>query len=54
MVARELVVDLVRQVEEEMVWKGHLEDDCQHLVQATEAFERTTRKEKAERMNFAF
>ena len=48
------MVDLVRQVEEEMVWKGHLEDDCQHLVQATEDFERTTRKEKAERMKFAF
>ena len=48
------MVDLVRQVEEEMVWKGHLEDDCQNLIQATEAFEQATRKEKAERMKFAF
>ena len=30
------------------------EDDCQNLIQITEAFERTTRKEKAERMTFVF
>ena len=44
MVVGKLVVDLVRQVEEEMAWKGHLEDDCQNLIQATEAFERGRRR----------
>ena len=39
-----------------MAWKVQLEneDDCQNLIQITEAFEQTTRKEKAERMKFAF
>ena len=50
MVVRELIVDPARQVEEEMAWKVKLENenDCRNLVQITEAFERATRKEKAE------
>ena len=45
---REYLVDLARQVEEEMTWRVQLEDgeDCQNLVQVTEAFEKTTRTEK--------
>ena len=56
MVVRELKVDLARQVEEEMAWKVQLEneDDCQNMIQITEAFERTTRKEKAKRLKFGF
>ena len=54
--ARNYLVDLARQVEEEMTWRVQLEHEveCRNLIQATEAFERTTRKEKADRMRFAF
>jgi len=50
------LVGLARQVEEEMVWKVQLEDreECQDLIQSTEAFKRATSKEKAGRMQFAF
>ena len=56
MMAREYLVSLARQVEEEMIWWVQLEDrdECQDLIQTTEAFERSTRKEKADRMRFAF
>ena len=56
MMLRELVIDMVRQVVEEVAWKVHLENehDCRNLAEATETFERATRKEKAERMKFAF
>ena len=53
---REYLVDLGRQVEEEMVWRVQLNnrEDCQDLVQSAEAFERATRNEKADIMQFAF
>ena len=53
---RQYLVDLARHVEEEMIWKAQLEDreDCQDLVRTAEAFERTTRKVKTDRMRFAF
>ena len=56
MIDRDLLVDLARQVEEEMTWKVQLEEgeDCHNLVQITEAFEKTTRREKTDRMRFAF
>ena len=56
LMAREYLVDLARKVEEEMTWKVELEDeeDGNNLIRVTEAFERATRKERAERMKFAF
>ena len=50
------MIDLARKVEEEMTWKVELEDeeDGNNLVGVTEAFERATRKERSERMRFAF
>ena len=50
------MIDLARKVEEEMVWRVQLNDRdySQDLVEAAEAFERTNRMEKAERMKYTF
>ena len=54
MMARDLVVDLAREVEEEMSWKIELEEDKDGLIKVAESFERATRKERADRLKFAF
>ena len=54
--ARQLLVELARKVEEENGWTVELEDTeaCEDLLHNVEAFEKASRVEKANQMKYAF